>query len=626
MVQRQRQNHTLFTGWRGVVVGLIAFLAFALCASEARESVNRLAIFDPNARGDRGFTSERIVGRPGWERITAVTARGPAANAGLVPGQLVHFDRPYQAHSPFSLANASMAAGRTIGLVVVIPGANSTTGLKHVTLVTIPAKKLSSLASAVQFTMITYMLANFIGLALGAFAIVRGWGSITALALGLGMLSFSSSVPVPSWAIDPAVAQGMLIAQGLLRTFVAAFGCIPAALYAERIGPISKRWTVIFILYGAASLATAMFGAWCAIIDVRYPLFGDGTAEVLLVALVGYIPAIVWTRRGLRDSTGADRSRFAAIGAVLTFLILSSVRFAITLTTGQGVSQMSLAMAVALYLPGNVLVPLSLAYAVLWHRVVDLGFAINRTVVYGTFSVILLGSFGLIEWSVEHLLPEEWVKASAWIDAGAAVLVYLAFHRVHDAVEHRVEQLFFGHWQANEDALRRFVASAAHFEDERALARGFADELARFGGGARVAVYRREAGALNRVAGSWDTAPAQFRDDDPAFALMRAERRPLDLAETPTDLPGVLALPMLDHGALAGLVLMDLKNNEALYRPDEVTLLGWAAHEVGLALAALKARATDGEVDRMRIQNAELRGANAELRAVIAGWQERASA
>ena len=89
---------------------------------------------------------------------------------------------------------------------------------------------------------------------------------------------------------------------------------------------------------------------------------------------------------------------------------------------------------------------------------------------------------------------------------------------------------------------------------------------------------------------------------------MRAERKPLDLGETPTDLPGVLALPMLDHGVLAGLVLLDLKGNGALYRPDEVALLGWAAHEVGLALAALHAGLIETENRLLKSQLARLSG------------------
>ena len=309
------------------------------------------------------------------------------------------------------------------------------------------------------------------------------------------------------------------------------------------------------------------------------------------------------------DADPAERNRFAAVLIAFAVAVIAQALVLIGpggLDLGGRGSFMLFNIAVTLMM--TVIFPLIMAYAVLRQRVIDISFAINRTVVFGTVSVLLLGTFGLIEWGIEHLLPEEWVKASVWLDAGAAVGVYLMFHRVHDWVEHRVERVFFHQWQANEDALRAFVAIAPHYEDAGALARGFAEELARFGGGARVAFYRRQDGALDRVAGNWDQAPRHFREDDRAFATLRATRRPLDLTETETSLPGALALPIIDHGALTGLVLIDAKGNGGLYRPDEIALLGWATHEVGLAMAALHVGLVESELRLAKAQLARLTG------------------
>lgn len=94
---------------------------------------------------------------------------------------------------------------------------------------------------------------------------------------------------------------------------------------------------------------------------------------------------------------------------------------------------------------------------------------------------------------------------------------------------------------------------------------------------------------------------------------MRAEGRPLDLGETRGNLPGVLALPMLDHGALSGLVLMGLKAGGALYRPDEIAVLGRAARDVGLALAALRGGSTEAENRRLKVENQILKAQMAKL-------------
>ena len=41
---------------------------------------------------------------------------------------------------------------------------------------------------------------------------------------------------------------------------------------------------------------------------------------------------------------------------------------------------------------------LILAYAILRHRVIDVGFAVNRALVFAVFTGLLLVSFGIVEW------------------------------------------------------------------------------------------------------------------------------------------------------------------------------------------------------------------------------------
>jgi hypothetical protein len=389
-------------------------------------------------------------------------------------------------------------------------------------------------------------------------------------------------------------------------------------LYAKYVHPPRPiTWVIvgITVLVASTGLGIGMVTAWA---QIALPRWASVSTQIAL--LINPVLGCWWAWRGFGDAPPAQRSRFGAmLGAYALTLLAQMISVIGPVGFNLGGRDWELGFDTVSTLIVAVAFPLVMAYCVLRNRVIDLGFAFNRTVVYATFSAILLGTFGLIEWGVEHLLPEEWVKASGWIDAGVAVLVYLAFHRAHDAVEHRVEHLFFHQWQTNEDTLRRFVGSATYFEDAGALARAFADALSRFGGDARVALYRRNDGVLDRVAGTWEGAPRHFRDDNAAFALLRADRAPLDLGEAQTDLPGVLALPMLDHGVLAGLVLLDLKGNGTLYRPDEVALLGWAAHEVGLALAALHA-------GRIETENRLLRAQLSRLTGIIGDRLERAGA
>ncbi len=602
----------LFTGWRGIAVGLVAALAIAITGANAIDSLRLVGAYGANGLGTRGFTSENLPENPGVERITGVAKGGVADRAGLRPGALVRLDRPFEAH-------ALLQAGRAIGLTIEPDGAAAKSQKPRHVIITTSPMRFADLSPVEQVSGWTTVLQLWLGLSIGILALARGWGRLSSVAFGIGMLGWVVTIAVPSWATGPAAAAAMLFGAAVVSFADAGIFLFPAVLYAERVGPPSRRWIPAFVLVGLSCVPVFGLQAWFEFHDASYELVANQRTGSPLLLLLLDAHALYWSRRGGRDATGADRQRFATIFYGYAFGIAYSVlEIAFGAGLGDQLPALSPVLAAALTLIGGLLNPLVLAYVALRSRVIDIDFALNRTVVYGVFSAILLGGFGFVEWGFEHLLPEEYVKASAWIDAGAAVLVYLAFHRVHDAVEHRVEHLFFGKWQANEDALRRFVGSAAHFEDEHALARGFADELVRFGGEARVAVYRRNEGVLDRVAGNWDSAPRHFREDNPAFALMRAERAPLDLTETRTGLPGVLALPMLDHGALAGLVLMDLKNDEALYRPDEVALLGWAAHEVGIALTALQSAQMASDLRAARTQVAQLSAILSERQAITA--------
>lgn len=603
----------LFTGWHGIAIAIFAMAGVLLSVQSNTERLREFGVFGASAYGTLGFASEKIVGQAGWERVTSVAPGGAAAKAGLTPGTRIRFAHPHE-------ATADLAAGRNVGLIVLGLGDQSVLAAHPVTLAAQPTS-FSELPLQDRVDEIIYSIGQWLALALGVLVLVRGWGSLTALALSLGLLGYSHENVVPIWVTEPATTILLQVANHVIALSGLGLLLLPAALYAERVRPPSRRWTIALGVIAALWTGMILLRLWCDVSNASYPVVGDGAALFWLLLFALNFQGIYWSWRGRRDASAADRARFGTILVVTIAQIFNGLFF---VTAGlldiPGSATEGILFRIGLLLIINLLIPLSLAYAVLRHRVIDLGFAINRTIVYGSVSAILLASFGLIEWGIEHLLPEEWVKVSAWIDAAAAVLVYLAFHRVHDAVEHRVEDVFFRKWRRNEEALRRFVATATHFDDEAILAAAFTNELSRFAGDTAVALYWRDAGsrdnAFRRVAGSWDSSPLALPGDDAVYALMRAEGQPLDLGETRGNLPGVLALPMLDHGALSGLVLMDLKGGGALYRPDEITVLGGAAHDVGLALTALRAGRVEAENRQLKIENQVLEAQVAALNAI----------
>lgn len=585
----KQSPHWLFTGWRGGAVAVFCVLMVLTGLVQAEADLEKTGVLTHGLA--TRFGTEGTHPAPegaGWIVVDGVVRGGGLERAGVRSGDAIRVDDQ-------GLINVNLPEGTPVKLTV------RRGGRSYPVTMTITASRASAFVNgAPSYLIVACMIMS---MALGVVVLLRGWGSLPSLSLGLGLVGFISvfeAIPFLVWT-SPIRWLG-LVALAMRTACFAGITLFPLFLYQQAVGPLGRWWWRVMALTSIVLVAALAFSR-----QVPANLANDFGQIIHICSFIFTSSACWWSWRGWRDAQGNERSRFAillfALGVLLTSLSALVLRLYLA---NLGSTVMGLAQIITIF-GGFLLFPLVLTYAVLRHRVVDLGFVLNRTVVYGSVSAILLGCFGLIEWGAEHLLPEEWVKASAWIDAGAAVAVYLAFHQVHSAVEQQVEHLFFRHWQANESKLRRFVASAAHYEDDGALAQGFATELGRFGGGAKTALYRLQSGVLVNVAGGWGDAPAQLPSDDPAFALMRAERKPLDLSDVSSALPGILALPMLDHGALTGLVLMDLKNGEALYRPDEVEVLGWAVHEVGMAFAALHARSTDAEVSKLTVQITELR-------------------
>ncbi len=242
------------------------------------------------------------------------------------------------------------------------------------------------------------------------------------------------------------------------------------------------------------------------------------------------------------------------------------------------------------------------AYAVLRDKVVDPGFVVNRAVVYGIISALLLVVFGLVEWGVEHVIPLESREKSALVDAAIALVIYLIFHRIKDSVERFIEKVLFHKWHHNEAALRRFVKEADFINDPDALLKAFVAELTRFAQGAGSAIYlQRHADSFDLAHGE-DMAGLRIDDNAPFVVALRARHSAVE----PEDHATAMALPLSHRGTLFGFAVLAAKPDGGSYRPDETEVLAWAAHQIGLDFHALKVEALESEAATLRQQNVTL--------------------
>jgi hypothetical protein len=380
--------------------------------------------------------------------------------------------------------------------------------------------------------------------------------------------------------------------------------------YRENVGPPSLRTRVILLGY-AASVSVAMALVFYSLaISTALPVVGNALELSSYLVYAGLIAAAWSLFVGWRRSARQAQQRYAILLLGVALILLSQILQTTTnfLLTGPG-TPAGFWVDIGNLLAG-VFAPALLAYAVLRHRVFDLSFAVNRTLIFSIVSAILLLTFGLAEWIVNDQLGIQALRDNPLVAAAIALGLFLMFNRVHRVVEGAVETLFFRSWRENEAALRRFMREASFVQKGDVLARDFAAALRRFTSGAEIAIYLRgESSGYDLAEGVLAGVAASIDADEPTLVAMRADKAAVDVDASRSSLKATLALPMINRHEIEGFVLLGAKPSGLAYRPDEKEALAQAVEKVGLDLHALKVEELERRVANLETRNDELRGA-----------------
>ncbi len=574
-------------------------LGLLLAACGTIGSILTILFFLQGAPGrgilDADFT--RTIG-PGQQhdRVTRVAPDSPLAAYGVHAGDDVAFDR---AEDDGKLQRL-FRAGEPIGMTVLAPRPH------HIVVATMPQKD-----SSFTFLAILDNCTSLLSMTIGSLILLRSRRSNALVTLGLCFIAFAIYSTVLPQNQTPDAFFWYTTSWTVVQSFGVAVGFVLFGIlfWRENNGPVPRAVWLAFWIY---TLVFAMVTAGVTsltMLNYALPLMVNAIAYGLALTEAGFIAAFVALVIGWRRSRRELQNRYAIMCVAISMVIACDVMFSFQnlLFGGFGSPQYR-----ALYITAEWLSAaghLLFAYAVLRDRVLDLGFVVNRAVVYGVISAILLVVFGLVEWGAEKVIPERWL-AGQWkdvLDALIALGVYLVFHRVRDTVERFIENLFFHKWHANEEALRRFVREADFISQPDALVAAFTAELRRFTGQTGQVVYiRDEDGRFVAVSGRGGAVDY----DDPALVAMRARHAAVEPERLASKLHAALALPMSHRGEVFGFVLVPAKPDGNGYRPDETEALQWATHQIGLDYHAL-------EVESVRRDAAALREQNAALNAVI---------
>lgn len=221
----------------------------------------------------------------------------------------------------------------------------------------------------------------------------------------------------------------------------------------------------------------------------------------------------------------------------------------------------------------QIVTPIVLLYAVLKRHVIDIRFAISRTLVYALITTILVGVIGAVDWATSAYLHE--VKVAMALDALVTIAIAFALNRVHRWVERVVDVALFRQKYAAEEYLNRLGPTlldarreeTVHSELVRAPVRALDLTMA--------AVFRETESAfvLCASAGPDVEVPPEFDPDNEVVRFLNTGRTLVHLRSISYDAIADLAIPLFQGKRLTGFVLYGPHNDGTHLDPDEIETL-----------------------------------------------------
>ena len=341
-----------------------------------------------------------------------------------------------------------------------------------------------------------------------------------------------------------------------------------------------------------AAFAALLLAGLCTLPSAGLVYYVTGWAGLLwrglgVVLVLSYLPPIALLAFAYRKAEAAHRLRLRWSMWASGLLV-----FAIA------VNDTVLLGFPATYIVGFVAALLSnlcFLYAVLRHRVVDVAIIIDRALVYGLVTTLVVGVIAAVNSLVlRFALPP---GAGIVLQVVVPLSLGIVLSKVRALMDKAVEQMFFRRRYLAGQALRDFAKRAVHIDRVQDLFEATAREVSRYTGSSAVAVYSAESAGFKRLlhAGA-DGYPAMLNNNDDAVLALRAEGLATDLRRLTSALgTDSCVFPMLVFGNLRGLIVVKNRTGEH-FDADEKTLLTEVAQDVGSAWRILRARENEALV------------------------------
>lgn len=509
---------------------------------------------------------------PGNIRVTSVDANSPAALAGIGKGDLIWYGS-----TAFERARAQYPT----------PGSHVTLTVNGSRAVTLTARQRPPLIS---FIVLPFII-RFAFLSVAALLAWRRPEDTAARSLVVFLFCYGLAISLNSGVLATPVLS--LLVMSLLNTILLLAGTSAAATFAAKFPSgqakpapqllantsqiLAATGTVVTtagIFFANSAAAVSTLGA------VIITLFAIVAGLVIATLIVAYV-----------QGENAERQRRRWVFMLLGIALGAAVVDLISWNTigSRLIDDLALLAIGAL--------PFGLAYVILRHRVIDVGFVLNRAVVYGGVSVIVVGIFVIVE-----TLMAKYVEAHSHIGSIAVQLVValvlgFSVRAIHTRVDRFVDRVFFRERHEAESAMRDFAFDAPYITEGDVLLRRCVEVVREYAHASNAGVWLRNETGYEQAEGTF--VHKSVGENDPAIVAMRARRVVAELPSLRSSLPGVLAFPMIVRGKLIGTLLCGPKTEDETYAPDEREALSSIATSVAHAIDGLRVTELEQTVERL---------------------------
>jgi hypothetical protein len=520
--------------------------------------------------------------------VRSVAPDSPAARAGIQSGDKVE-----------GLASAPLpevwVASPGIARMVSVTHAGIT---RRVTLTSEPTKLAAGGA-------IIYP----VGKLLGAFFIIAGLLLLLArpspATWGFFLYCVGAN-PFEGWyLLGAAMPPKLYLACSLVDDVMNAAGIVGLVLFALYFPRLTlsgwrvraSRFVPLLFVFTAALNVAVDLATWFA-----KPARWVVNPEDLWFDLLFFAAAALFLETYLRTS-GADRERLAwATFGMVVGMIGLIVADVYGLFSWSVFSSATLLERLTPMLVG--VVPISIIYAAFHYRVLDFSLAVNRTLVYGAMTSLVVIIFALLHSLVARTIVSS--RLGIVTELIAAIAIGFQLHAIHGRMATLVDRVFFrqrysARRRIEEAAAALEYAPAAHAVDDILAGEPYcALELqssAVFRGDGQHLLQSPHA-FVRRCAYGWDNAAfARFEADDLLVLRLQAERRPLGIADVDWSKPGLpqgaaapqFAVPIMSGRKVLGVAFYGGHRSGSPLDSDEAEIISRLARAAGQTYERLEA-------------------------------------